>query len=215
MRITHFGHACLVVESRDARLLVDPGTYSSGLESLTGLDALLVTHQHPDHIDADLLPDLLEANIEAQLLVEPETVEALDLSTAATAFPTGSSREIGDLTITAVGGQHAHNHDQVPTVGNVGLLITESGGPTLFHPGDSYADAPPGIDVLAFALNAPWARMSETLDFVRTVAAAVAIPIHDGLLNANGRAAYLMHVEKFAQAGRELRDLSDGTPYDV
>jgi L-ascorbate metabolism protein UlaG (beta-lactamase superfamily) len=213
MRITHLGHACLLVESGDTRLLVDPGTYSSGFEHLTGLNALLVTHQHPDHIDTDLLPDLLDANPDAQALIETETVAALDLTAAVTPFAAGNTQEVGALTVAAIGGQHARNHDLVPIIGNVGLLITEKGGPTLFHPGDSYADTPAGVDILAFPLNAPWARVSETLAFVRAVGAPVAFPIHDGLLNADGRAAYLMHVEKFAQEGA-LRDLSDGTPYD-
>jgi len=214
VRITHLGHACLLVEGRDTRLLLDPGTFSAGYEGLTGLDIVLLTHQHPDHVDADRLPELLASSPGAELLAEPETAAALDLPSA-TAFAAGSSRVIGDLTVTAVGGQHALNHDRVPVVGNVGLIIAEAGGATLFHPGDSYADTPPGVDVLAFPLNAPWAKVSETLDFVRAVEAPVAVPIHDGLLNADGRAAYLMHVERFAQTDRELRDLSDGKPYDA
>jgi L-ascorbate metabolism protein UlaG (beta-lactamase superfamily) len=195
MRITHLGHACLLIQGAGTQLLIDPGNYSSGFENLTGLDSLLVTHQHPDHIDAELTPDLLDANPGAEALVEPETVDALDLAAAATPFRAGESRVIGDFTIAAIGGQN--------------------GGPTLFHPGDSYADTPAGVDVLAVPLNAPWARVSETLAFVRAVAAPVAFPIHDGLLNDNGRTMYMMHVEKFAQAGRELRDLSDGTPYEA
>ncbi len=215
MRITHLGHACLLVQGRDTQLLIDPGTFSSGFENLTDLDAVIVTHQHPDHVDAGLLPDLLDANPGAEALLEPETVSSLELTAAGTPFPTGSSRDIGDLRVTAVGGQHARIHEWVPLVGNVGLLISERDGPTLFHPGDSYADAPAGVDVLAVPLSAPWARVSETLAFVRAVAAPVAFPIHDGLLKDEGRATYLMHVGKFGQVDRELRDLSDGNPYDA
>jgi len=215
MRITHLGHACLLIEGKDTRLLIDPGTYSSGFENLTGLGAVIVTHQHPDHVDAELLPDLLDANPGAEALIEPETIESLDLTAAATPFAAATTLVVGDFRLTAVGGQHARNHDLVPIIGNVGLLVAEEGGPTLFHPGDSYADTPAGVDILAFPLNAPWARMSETLAFVSAVAAPVAFPIHDGLLNDDGRAMYLMHVEKFGQAGRELRDLSDRTPYDA
>lgn len=214
MRITHLGHACLLIETANTRLLVDPGSFSSGYQDLTELDAVFLTHQHPDHVDPDSLPDLLANSPGADLLAEPETVDALELDTG-TPFPSGGSRVLGDLTVAAVGGQHARNHDLVPMIGNVGLLIREQAGPTLFHPGDSYADAPAGVDVLAFPLNAPWTRLSETLDFVRAVSAPVQIPIHDALLSGVGRSMYLMHVGNFGPAGSELRDLSDGTPYDT
>ena len=214
MRITHLGHACLLLESDQARVLIDPGTYSSGYQDLTDLDAVLVTHQHPDHVDADALAPLLANNTRAVLIVEPETVGVLETHDAA-AFAPGDSRSVGDLKLSALGGQHARNHDLIPPLGNVGLLIAETGGPTLFHPGDSYADVPAGVDVLAFPLNAPWTRMSETLAFVRAVSAGIAVPIHDGLLNADGRSTYLMHVDKFGPAETEVVDLSDGTTYTV
>jgi L-ascorbate metabolism protein UlaG (beta-lactamase superfamily) len=214
MRITSFGHSCLLVETDRARLLVDPGTYSSGYDSLTGIDAVVVTHQHPDHVDTDALGGLLASNDGAELLAEPEATTALK-GFPAVAFPAGADRSFGDLTVAAVGGEHALIHDLLPRVGNVGLLIAEKGGPTLFHPGDSYAYAPAGVDVLAFPLNAPWARVSETLDFLRRASAPVEVPIHDGLLNDTGRAGYLMHASKFGPADSSVRDIYDRAPYDV
>jgi L-ascorbate metabolism protein UlaG (beta-lactamase superfamily) len=214
MRIKHLGHACLLVETAQTRLLVDPGTYSSGYQGLTDLDAVILTHQHPDHVDVESIPDLLRGNQGAALLAEPETAEKLRDVTAH-AFAAGDSDAFGDLTVTALGGQHARIHDLIAPLGNIGVLIREGGGPTLFHPGDSYADAPPGVDVLAFPLNAPWTRISETLDFLRRLAAPVLVPIHDGLLNDTGRSAYLMHVSNFGPAESELHDLSDGSAYSA
>ncbi|HEY6683652.1 MAG TPA: MBL fold metallo-hydrolase, partial [Propionibacteriaceae bacterium] len=51
MRITHLGHAAVLAETDGARILIDPGNFSDAWHSLTDLDAVLVTHQHPDHID--------------------------------------------------------------------------------------------------------------------------------------------------------------------
>ena len=59
MQVTHFGHSCVLLDTGAARLLLDPGGFSSGFEDLTGLDAVLVTHQHPDHLDTERLPVLL------------------------------------------------------------------------------------------------------------------------------------------------------------
>src|SRR4051812_10691887 len=98
MRITHPGPPCLLVGGGDARVLIDPGNFSSGFESLTGLDAVLITHQHPDHADPERLPAVLDANSGARLLIEPATVEARGLSADA-AFAAGSSAEVGGLSI--------------------------------------------------------------------------------------------------------------------
>ena len=52
----------LLVEMADRRILVDPGNFSSGFENLTDLDAILVTHNHPDHFDPEPAARLIRAN---------------------------------------------------------------------------------------------------------------------------------------------------------
>ncbi|HSS66950.1 MAG TPA: MBL fold metallo-hydrolase [Nocardioidaceae bacterium] len=213
MRITHLGHSCLLVEGGDVRVLVDPGNFSSGFEELRDLDAVLITHQHPDHADPERLPDLLGANSHARLLVEPETVTAHGLPADA-AFAAGSTTEVGSLSISAIGGQHALIHDQVPRPGNVGFVIAESGGPTLFHPGDSYAETPADVDVLAYPLSAPWTKVAETLEFLRAVRAPTAFPIHDATVSPAGRQLYLTHTANFSPEETGVVDLADGSPHD-
>ncbi|MBK6886326.1 MAG: MBL fold metallo-hydrolase [Tetrasphaera sp.] len=68
MRITHLGHACLLIEMADSRILLDPGVFTADLSPATDLDAILVTHQHPDHLDQSRLPGLRRANPGALLL---------------------------------------------------------------------------------------------------------------------------------------------------
>src|ERR1700712_4625623 len=65
MRITKLGHSCLHVVDGDADILLDPGTFSTGFEQLTGLTAVLITHQPPDPLDLDRLPAVLAANPQA------------------------------------------------------------------------------------------------------------------------------------------------------
>lgn len=221
MRITHLGHSCLLVETGDKRVLIDPGTFSAGFEGLLDLDAIVVTHQHPDHLDQGRLPGLLTANPRARLLVEPETVQQLasgaddpQRSGAPEAMTSGEPVDLGGVTLTPVGDRHAVIHEFTPRIGNLGVLLSADREPTLFHPGDAYDAEPGAVDILALPLTAPWAKVSETLAFVRRIAPRIAIPIHDAGLSPEGRPIYLRHVTQFAPEGTSVEDLSDGMPRD-
>ncbi|MET0832888.1 MAG: MBL fold metallo-hydrolase, partial [Actinomycetota bacterium] len=62
MRLTKFGHSCLLVEESGARVLLDPGSFSDGFEALEGLTAVCLTHQHVDHLDTERLRLVLDHN---------------------------------------------------------------------------------------------------------------------------------------------------------
>src|SRR5450759_4476149 len=77
MRLTHLGHACLLVETGGQRILIDPGVFSPGIVDVTGLNVILVTHQHADHVDLQRLPAVLEANPQARLYSEPQAAAVM------------------------------------------------------------------------------------------------------------------------------------------
>lgn len=212
MRVTHLGHACLLVEMADRRVLIDPGNFSSGYEDLRGLDAILVTHNHPDHFDPDRAPTFLRSRTGVPVHADPLTAEKLR-SEGLTVIPTeeGTPFAIGDITVTPVGELHAFNHPKMPRIPNVGVVLRADGEPSLFHPGDAY-DAEPGpVDVLAHPLNAPWTASRDSIDFVARIAPSRLVPIHDALLSERGRRMYAGHIENFAGVdGLTLHDLGDG-----
>lgn len=203
MKITRFGHAAVLVEVADKRILLDPGGFSPDETfELDGLDLIVVTHQHPDHVDLDRVPRLLERNTDARLVAEPGIASKLRESGADwSASGPGDTIEVGAATLTGLGGKHAVIHPDLPRVGNVGMVITADGEPTLFHPGDTYEYTPSDIDVLALPLSAPWAKLSETVDFVRAIAPGVLFPIHDCTI---AEAAYGIYWGQVGNLGGEV-----------
>lgn len=189
MKITRFGHAALLVQTDSTRVLIDPGTFcTDDVFALTGLDAIVVTHQHPDHLDQKRAPGLLAANPDALLVCDPETADLVEVGSWVVNGD-GVEHRVGDLTVRGVGVRHAVILPSIPQIANVGVLVSD-GTTTLFHPGDSYEQAPAGVDVLALPLGAPWAKVSETVDFVQRVDPSALFPIHDRTIS---EAAYPMY----------------------
>ncbi|MDQ5862445.1 MAG: MBL fold metallo-hydrolase, partial [Actinomycetota bacterium] len=51
MKLTKYTHACVRLEQDGRVLVLDPGTFSETEEALDGAQAVLITHEHGDHVD--------------------------------------------------------------------------------------------------------------------------------------------------------------------
>jgi L-ascorbate metabolism protein UlaG (beta-lactamase superfamily) len=207
MRITHLGHACLLLEMAGSRLLLDPGTFAGDLTGVRDLDAVLVTHQHPDHLDPQRFPALVADNPGARVICDPGSLEVIRGMGLDATTHDGPSR-VGEVTVTPVGEVHALIHDELPRIPNVGVRLDADGEPSFFHPGDAL-DAEPGeVDVLAFPLQAPWQRSREMTAFLRRLDPPHAVPVHDGLLQPRGRDLYLGQADSLGGERTRIHDLA-------
>lgn len=219
MRLTHFGHSCLLVEIDGTRILFDPGTFSHGFTGLTGLDAILITHQHPDHCDVDRLPDLVAANPNAIRYADPQTAAQLNADDVAGEWSVAQAGEqvgIGSVTARVTGGRHAVIHPEIPVVDNVAYVLGTSAAPGAFmHPGDSFYIPFERIDVLALPSAAPWMKLSESVDYLRAMAPRVAVPIHQAILSDAGTSVHYGRLSEMKDAATEFRVLDAESATEV
>ncbi|NHD16268.1 MULTISPECIES: MBL fold metallo-hydrolase [unclassified Actinopolyspora] len=211
MRLTHYGHSCVLVEMSTARLLIDPGTFSEGFDALRDLDAVLITHKHPDHLDTERLPAVLRNNPNARLVADTDSAAALsELGTTAEVARAGDAFELAGVPVEVVGGQHAVIHRDIPVIANIGYFFD---GGAFYHPGDSFHVPEQRVDVLGLPTGAPWLKLSEAVDFLREVNPRITVPIHEAVLSVPE-----MHYGKFEQLGPEgttLHRLNRGEPTEI
>ena len=189
MRVTRYGHSAVLVESVGQRILIDPDAFSMDETfGLTGLDVIVVTHEHADHFDRNRAGDLLASNPTALRLAPPTLAAELGWQPV-------TEHRLGAMLLSGVGTRHAEILPTLARVENSGVLIQAAGEPTFFHPGDSYETVPQGVDVLALPLVAPWTKISETVAFAQAVKPTAAFMIHDRGVSDLAYGIYAGHVQ--------------------
>lgn len=180
MKLTKFSHACVRLERDGAVLVIDPGSFSERA-ALDGVDAILVSHEHVDHLDIDKVGDALGKRPDTRIYTNSSVAGKLaDFGDAVTTVESGQSFEAAGFATRAYGGWHAVIHPDLDPVPNLGFLVEGS----VYHPGDSF-DVPEGaqVETLFLPITAPWLKISESIDFVRAVRPQRAYALHDSLAN--------------------------------
>jgi L-ascorbate metabolism protein UlaG (beta-lactamase superfamily) len=184
MQLTKYTHACVRLVDGDRRLVIDPGEWSEPA-ALDGVSAVLVTHEHPDHVDVDRLRSARAADPTLTIWASAGAAAALgDVDGVVTVAP-GDQFTAGGFEVRAVGGSHAEIYEGLPGCDNVGFVIDGA-----YHPGDALHVPDIEVSTLLVPAAAPWLKLAEALDFVRAVRPGRAYPIHDAMLSDIGLAGY-------------------------
>lgn len=182
MKITKYEHACFTVEIDNQLLIIDPGVWTTDFVIPSNVAAIIITHEHPDHFNPDILADIYGKNPDSTLVSLDSIVQKMPDHKSQAVKP-GDKIKISVFDLEFFGGTHAVIHDSIPVIGNIGVLIND----TIYYPGDSFTLPGTAVPVLALPAGAPWLKMSETMDFLTAIKPKFAFPTHDAVLSQIGK----------------------------
>ena len=213
MRFTKLGHSCVKLEKDGAVLVIDPGGFSDAPAVLPGASAVLVTHEHPDHLDADAIRAALSSDADLTLWANQSIcAQFTDFGDQVREVRHGDALDVAGFSVHVYGVDHALIHPDIPLVVNTGFLVEGE----LFHPGDSFTVPEEPVGTLMVPISAPWLKAGEMIDYFRAVGPARGYAIHDAILNDNGLGLFTrMLTLAAAPAAVPVARLQPGTTLDL
>jgi L-ascorbate metabolism protein UlaG (beta-lactamase superfamily) len=207
MTITKYEHACLDIEESNQRLIIDPGIFTTSLTKFSNIYAVVVTHVHPDHLDAEKLVAIVRDNPTVIIYTVQAVADQLGSGLPLEVVTGGHEASVGNFQLKFYGGQHALIHKSIPITDNIGVMVNQK----LYYPGDSFNKPSEPIDILAVPAVAPWMRASDAMDFITETKPKRVFPTHNAILSEAGAGIY-KHLDEHAcqQIGAEYIDLKPG-----
>jgi len=178
MKITKFGHCCLLIEENGVRILTDPGNFTVDQNAQKNIDILLITHEHEDHFHVDSVK-LLVANNPNMVVVTNKSVGKLldEKGIKYEVVAEGQTATHKNILLEGYGHKHAIIYDDFGQVENTGYFINNK----LFYPGDAFTNPGKAVDVLAVPAGGPWMKVSEAIEYAKSIHPNSCFPVHDGM----------------------------------
>lgn len=210
MKVTKYVHSCLLIETPESVSIIDPGIFSweSGLfsiDTLTRLDDIIITHEHPDHMHLPFITVLTAKFPEARIITNPAVAVLLQEAGLTNVYT--QSNEHAQLFATA--------HESTEPLGHTPEHTGVHYAGQLTHPGDSHHFAETK-DILALPMTAPWGTLMRAAELGAALHPRCIIPIHDWHWNDAARASFYGRLEAFFQEqGIQFIAIQDGVAVEL
>ena len=195
MKVTKYEHACLVIEESGENLIIDPGFYTRPMLDTKDVKVIVITHMHDDHCFEEQLDRIIQDNPGVQLFGTDEVAKRLAPRNV-TSVHHGDFYKVGAFTIEFFGDMHAEIHRSIPLIQNSGVMVIDY----LYYPGDSFTRPDRTVELLACPSSAPWAKISEMMDFVNDIKPKRCFPTHNVHLSELGHQMYNGRIQAATEA---------------
>jgi len=208
MQITKLGHCCLVLETDGLKIMTDPGAFTiDAQEAQEGIDIVLITHEHGDHLHVESLKNILEKNPNAHVVSNASVAAILhEQGIESTHIGGGEHAEVKGIKIEGHGHTHAEIFESFGQVENTGYFVGEK----FYFPGDSFYNPKRAIDILALPVAGPWMRIGHAVKFLQETKPRTAFGVHDGITQPFFRGFPKALFEKFCPETQYFT-IPDGT----
>lgn len=179
MKIKKIGHCCLLIQTEEITILTDPGAFSVDQNTIVGIDLILITHEHVDHLHVESLKKIIFNNPNVKIVTNSSVGKILEQENISYEVLEGRDvKTINNFLLEAFDSKHEEIFEEVGQVKNTGYFM----GNKLFYPGDSYCNPMKDVDVLALPVAGPWCKVPDVIRYALEVKPKKAFPVHDGML---------------------------------
>lgn len=211
MQLTKLEHSGIVLDKNGKKLVFDPVEYEDTLPELHGVVAIIITHVHSDHLQLERISAILDLNPEAKVIA-PE--DAAGILPNVILVAGGDEMDVDGFNLKFFGRDHASILAGKVPCDNIGVVADD----ILTNPGDSFdlLELNGSVETLLVPEAAPWAKVSETIEFMKIAKPKIVIPVHDAILSSMGKTIYDNWIRNACEEiGAEFAGLSVGESIDI
>lgn len=207
MKIKKIGHCCLIIEVNGVKIMTDPGNYTDGQDFETGINYILVTHEHLDHIHINSLKKVLENNVYARIVTNSSVKKLLEQHGIYCQILEEGEFKFPAFNLFAKTCPHVEIFPSIAPVQNTGYLVDNK----LFYPGDAWLEIDQPVKILALPVAGPWCKMVDSLQYAIRVNPQFVIPVHDGMIKEKNITPFRSLPEKILKDNKiNFLSLNDG-----
>lgn len=211
MNITKYGHACLLVNDGQNKLMIDPGDFTDLPNDLSGIGVLIVSEEHYDHFDVANIKKVIEQNPQVIIFSTTTVADKLkDEDIDCQAINGQQTVTEHGFTIKLTEGDHAIVYGQSPC-----KVLTVQVNNFLYYPSDSFIPTTDKVKILALPTSGPWHKISEAIDMMKQISCEFVLASHNGLHSDDGNKVANFFLQTHSNNhSKEFIFLNDGESRD-